>query len=140
MTGRNAAIHALVLTLAACSSAPTVNTASDLVAELQNRGVPIASQEPAPTPKGQHFRFDEGITVKGENLWIDILRITDKKVFDLAKSASGILVMAEAEAGRELPGKPEIYNRYPFVVIIRQQPKGAGLMAALKTILPPEQT
>lgn len=128
----------LTLLLAGCSMAPQVNTAADLVAELQKKGVPIASQEPAPTPKGSHFRFDEGITLKGENLWIDILRISDQKVFNIAKDASGILVLAETAAGQEIPGKPETYTRYPFVVIIRQQPPGADLLTALKTILPPD--
>ena len=138
MNTRNVAAVAIALSLAGCSMAPTIETAGDLVTALQEKGVAITSQEPAPTPKGQHFRFDEGITVKGENLWIDILRITDQKVFDLAKSSAGLLVVAEAAAGRELPGKPEIYTRYPFVVIIRQQPAGADLFDALKTILPPE--
>jgi hypothetical protein len=127
------------LTLAACSMAPTIETAGDLVSELQKRGVAITSQEPAPTPQGQHFRFDEGITVKGENLWIDILRISDRKVFNIAKDGAGLLVIAEASAGQEIPGKPEIYTRYPFVVVIRQQPQGADLLGAMKTILPPEQ-
>ncbi|GMV91057.1 MAG: hypothetical protein AMXMBFR82_08350 [Candidatus Hydrogenedentota bacterium] len=128
----------IVLALAGCTMAPQINTAGDLVAKLQKKGVSIKSQEPAPTPQGQHFRFDEGITVKGDNLWIDILRISDQKVFNIAKDASGLLVIAEAEAGQEIPGKPETYTRYPFVVIIRQQPQGADLLTALKTILPPE--
>lgn len=138
MRNQIAAAFAAV-TLAACSMAPKIDTAGDLVSELQKRGVAITSQEAAPTPQGQHFRFDERITVKGENLWIDILRISDRKVFNIAKDGAGLLVIAEASAGQEIPGKPEIYTRYPFVVIIRQQPQGADLLGAMKTVLPPEQ-
>ncbi len=129
----------LIFTFTGCSMAPQINSAGDLVAELQKEGLPIASQEPAPTPKGRHFRFDEGITLKGEDVWINVLRISDRKVYDIAKDASGLLVITEAAAGQELPGKPDIYTRYPFMVIIRQQPEGADLMSALKTILPPEE-
>jgi hypothetical protein len=139
MRNQIAAAFVVALALAACNVAPTIETASDLVSELQKRGVAISSQEPAPTPKGQHFRFDEGVTAKGEDLWIDILRISDRKVFNIAKDGAGLLVIAEASAGQEIPGKPEIYTRYPFVVIIRQQPQGADLLGAMKTILPPEQ-
>ncbi len=128
----------LLAGLAACDLAPKINSAADLVAALQQEGVPIASEEPAPAPEGNRFRFDEGITVKGENLWIDILKITDQRVFDIAKSVGPLLGAVEAVAGQELPGKPDIYSRYPFVVIVRQQPEGANLLATLQELLPPE--
>ncbi|MCC6490297.1 MAG: hypothetical protein IT364_22630 [Candidatus Hydrogenedentes bacterium] len=124
--------------IAACQAAPKIETASGLVSALQQRGVPFTSQEPAPIPQGDKFRFDEGITLKGESLWVDVLRISDRRVFDIAKGAGGILVVAEAVAGQPIPGKPEVYTRYPFVVIIRQQPEGSTLANTLVELLPPE--
>lgn len=128
----------IAASIAACQGVPKIETASGLVSALQQRGVPFTSQEPAPIPQGDKFRFDEGITLKGENLWVDVLRISDRRVFDIAKGAGGILIAAEAFAGQAIPGKPEVYTRYPFVVIIRQQPEGSTLASTLVELLPPE--
>ena len=128
----------LAAALTACQGAPKIETASGLVSVLQEKGVAFTSQEPAPIPQGDKFRFDEGITLKGENLWVDVLRISDRRVFDIAKGAGGLLIAAEAFAGQAIPGKPDVYARYPFVVIIRQQPEGSTLASTLVEILPPE--
>lgn len=127
-----------VLNIAACTSAPGVAVADDLVAELRNAGVPIETQEPAPKPTGDHFRFDEGVRVKGEGLFVDILRIEDRRVFDIAKSAGRLLIVAEAAAGQPIPDNPSVYARHPFVVIIRQQPEGLALEQTLAKLLPSE--
>lgn len=127
-----------VLNIAACTSAPRMVVADDLVAELRNAGVPIETQEPAPMPSGSHFRFDEGLRVKGQGLFVDILRIEDRRVFDIAKSAGRLLIAAEAVAGQPIPDNPSVYARHPFVVIIRQQPEGLALEQTLAKLLPPE--
>ncbi len=127
-----------VLNIAACTSAPRILVADDLVAELRNAGVPIETQEPAPMPNGSHFRFDEGIRIKGQGLFVDILRIEDRRVFDIAKSAGRLLVVAEAVAGQPIPDNPSVFARHPFVVIIREQPEGLALEHTLAKILPPE--
>jgi hypothetical protein len=133
-----AASLAIAALITACNVAPKILSVDDLVAALVDEGVAIDSQEPAPIPQGQHFRFDKGVTAKGQDLWIDVLQISDRKVFDIAKSAAGLLVVAEAAAGQEIPGKPETYARYPFVVIVRLQPQGANVLATLQELLPPE--
>ena len=71
----------IAASIAACQGVPKIETASALVSALQQRGVPFTSQEPAPIPQGDKFRFDEGITLKGANLWVDVLRISDRRVF-----------------------------------------------------------
>jgi hypothetical protein len=128
-----------LLGVAACSSAPRIATADELIARLRQAGVAIESQEPAPMPTGNYFRFDEGIRVKGTDLFLDILRIEDRRVFDIAKSAGKLLAVAEVSAGQHIPDNPEVFARHPFVVIIRQQPAGATLEPTLAKLLPPER-
>ena len=65
-------------------------------------------------PNGSHFRFDEGIRIKGQGLFVDILRIEDRRVFDIAKSAGRLLVVAEAVAGQPIPDNPSVFARHPF--------------------------
>ena len=127
-----------VFNIAACTSAPRITTADELVAELRSADVPIETQEPAPMPSGSQFRFDEGVRVKGQGLFVDILRIEDRRVFDIAKSAGRLLVVAEAVAGQPIPDNPSVFARHPFVVIIREQPEDLALEHTLAKILPPE--
>lgn len=126
------------LSFLSCTSAPRITVADDLVVELSKAGVPIETQEPASMPSGSQFRFDEGVRVKGQGLFVDILRIEDRRVFDIAKSAGRLLVAAEAVAGQPIPDNPTVYARHPFVIIIREQPEGLALEHTLAKILPPE--
>lgn len=127
------------ITVSACTSAPRIVVVDDLVAQLRNAGIRIDTQGPAPRPTGQYFRFDEGVRVKGPNLFLDILRIEDRHVFDIAKSAGAILALADASAAQPIPDNPAVYARHPFVVIVREQPEAAGLHGTLAKLLPPEQ-
>lgn len=122
-----------------CGAAPNITNASALISELQRAGIQVDSQGPAPTPTGSHFRFDEGIRVQGPDLFADVLRIEDRRVFDIARSAGRLLVVAEAAAGQPIPERPEVYSRHPFVVVIRQQPEGQMLEKTLAKVLPPEK-
>lgn len=132
------ALGCVVVAAVGCTSGPRIGTAADLIAQLQRAGVPIDSQEPAPMPTGQHFRFDEGIRIKGPGMVADVLRIEDRRVFDLAKSAGRMLVVTQAVAGQELPDAADVYARHPFVIAIREQPEGSNLKETLARLLPPE--
>ena len=138
MMKRRCTLFALLpLVLTCCTSAPRIETAADLVGQLQSAGVMITSQEPAPMPTGEHFRFDEGIRIKGTELFADILRIEDRRVFDIAKSAGRLLLVTEAVAG-PIPDNPDVFARHPFVVVIRQQPAASPVKPVLAKLLPPE--
>lgn len=132
------ALGCMAIAIGGCTSGPRIVTAADLIAELQRAGVQIDSQEEAPMPTGQHFRFDEGIRIKGPGMVADVLRIEDRRIFDLAKSAGRLLVVAQAAAGQEFPEAADVYARHPFVIAIRQQPEGSNLKATLARLLPPE--
>lgn len=106
---------------------------------MQRAGIQVDSQGPAPTPTSSHFRLDEGIRIQGPDLFAEILRIEDRRVFDIARSAGRLLVVAEAAADQPIPERPEVYFRHPFVVVIRQQPEGQMLEKTLAKILPPEK-
>ncbi|HRI89006.1 MAG TPA: hypothetical protein PK869_12110 [Candidatus Hydrogenedentes bacterium] len=139
ITARRISAFLFVAHLWSCASAPTIATAGGLITELQRAGVQIDSQEQAPKPSGEHFRFDEGIRIKGPELFADVLRIESRRVFDIAKSAGKLLVAAEAVAGQPIPESPEVFARHPFVVVIRQQPANAPIEPILAKLLPPER-
>ena len=112
------------------------NTA-ELGAELKKSGVAWDSTAPAPQPKGGRVRFDEAVILKGVDLWVELIRIDDKRIYDLAESASQLLTISEAVAGQPFPGKPKVYTRQPFLVIVRQEPAEGSVLAALNEVMPP---
>jgi hypothetical protein len=132
-------LPSILILAAACSSAPRITTAGELIAKLQDAGIQIDTQSPAPKPSGDYFRFDEGIRVTGPDLLLDVLRIEDRRVFDIAKSAGKLLVVTDAVAGRHIPDNPSIFARHPFVVAVRLQPGGTHVEQILAKLLPPER-
>lgn len=129
----------IVILAIACSNAPRITTAGELIAQLQGAGIQIDAQAPAPQPSGDYFRFDEGIRGTGPDLLVDVLRIEDRRVFDIAKSAGKLLVVTDAVAGQHIPGNPSVFARHPFVVVVRLQPGGANVEQTLAKLLPPER-
>jgi hypothetical protein len=126
----------VALGLMGCGAPASYSTVDELLNGLQAKGLQFDERGPVPMPQGRHFRFDEGLRVSGADLWVELIRIDDPKVFDIAKSASALLVIAEASAGRELPGKPEIHTRQPFLVVVRQEPTPGHVSAILNAVLP----
>jgi len=130
----------VVVAVAACQSQPPIRNAADVVAALQKAGIVIESQEPAPQPKGGRVRFDEGVRLKGTGFEMDVLRIDDDKVYDIATKVGPLLAMAEAKAGSEIPGKPDIHYSKPFIIVVRRNPDAPDVAAALQGVLPPDGT
>jgi len=125
--------------IAACTSAgPPPATAQELATRLADAGITHDELKTLPAPKGKYFRWDEGIALVSDDLWVEIIRIEDQRTFGIARDASGLLLLAEAVAGREFPGKPEIYTRQPFLIVVRQEPTPGGVLATLDRILPAE--
>lgn len=131
-----ASIAAMVALGSGCTGSKSYGTVDALLGAMQSRGLQFEERGPVPMPQGRHFRFDEGVRVSAADLWVEIIRIDDPKVFDIARSASALLVLTEADAGRALPGKPEIYPRQPFVVVVRQEPEPGQVLRILNTVLP----
>jgi hypothetical protein len=127
----------LTTTLCACEAAQKgYATSAELVEALADAGLVYTDTTPLPQPTGGRFRFDECVAYSSDELWVEIIRIEDKKIFDLARQAMGILVIAQAKVGREFPGKPEAYTRQPFVIIVRQEPQPGHVLALLNQVLP----
>ena len=135
-TGRLYIAVVCTMSVAACQPGARIDTAADLGAALQKEGVAYTTTQELPTPTGRHFRFDEGIALVGDKLWVEIMRIEDKRVFDLAKTASVLLTLAEASVGKKFPGKPEVYTRQPFVIVVREEPTKGQVAQALDRCLP----
>lgn len=130
---------AVAAALGGCMKPAPPATAAELAQRLTQEGVSYNSTKELPLPSGSHFRFDEGIALESDTLWVELIRIEDTKVFNIARDGSGLLILAEASAGRELPGKPKIYTRRPYLVVVRQEPSDGYILAALNEILPPEE-
>ncbi len=123
--------------LNACMPSPPPSTASDLAQALRGKGLAYNDTVSLPKPQGKHLRFDEAIGLTGPEYVVELIRIEDKRVFDIAAQASGLLTLTEAKIGQELPGKPEIYTRQPFIVIVRKEPAPGTVLDILNRILPP---
>lgn len=134
---RASTLYALLvlLLLSACSAkSPPTNT-TELAERLYAGGLLYTEVVALPKPQGKHLRFDEAVALKSDTHWVELVRVDNKKVFGIAAQAAGLLSITEAKIGRELPGKPAIYTRYPFIIVVRQEPVAGGVLQNLGRIL-----
>jgi hypothetical protein len=131
----------LVLGLAltvGCGKA-VVDSVDDLTTALKQKGIEYRTRETVNLSRFKYAKIDEAVALKGDELWIEIFHITHEKTYKSFVGSSVLLVAAEAKTQRELPGKPDVYFRKPFIIIVRQEPKKAHVKKALKKIFPEKE-
>ncbi len=113
------------------ASAP--KTATALAERLKDEGITYDELRELPKPGGR-LKFDELIALVSDELWVEIVRIEDDRVYEVAVAAGALLRLAETEVGRELPGNPSLHAHDPLVIIVRQEPAEGAVAAALVEI------
>jgi hypothetical protein len=134
-------MRALSLTLCAvfiagCVAQPNVETAADLADAIEDAGYAIDSRTAIDFSGMQHARIDEGYTLRGDGLLVEVLRISDARTFDLMTSASALLTAIGAKTESEALTPPDIVQRRPFVVVIRQEPEQGGIRQTVERVVP----
>jgi len=124
-----------LLVLGGCASSQKPQTAAELAAALQRHGITVVEQKPAALPKMQYGRIEEGITLTGENLSVDIIRIEDERTYKAFVGMGAVLGAAERKTGERLPLRPDIYSQKPFVIVVRQEPTPGQVKQALDAVL-----
>lgn len=122
--------------LTACGGTARYPNIDALAPAMKAEGLAYTDSRSLPAPKGRHLRIDEGRVLFSDAFWVEIMRIEDKKVFDIARRAAGILTIAEAYTERKFPGKPEIYTRAPYVIIVREEPEPGFVLSIVNALLP----
>jgi hypothetical protein len=118
---------------------PEPRTVRDVASGLQREGIRYQTSEPVDLSKMTHAKVEESLLLKGENLWVEILRIEDERTFK-AFAASGVMLAGvEQKTGKPLPGRPRTYVHRPFVVVVRGEPQERSVKAALQKIFPGPQ-
>lgn len=113
-----------------------IDSAKDLAEAFKRNGIQYRATKPVDLTQFRHARIDEAITLKGDELSIEIFRITHEKTYKLFAASSLILTAAEKKTEQRLPGRPDIYSRKPFIIIVREEPHKGDVKKALNKILP----
>lgn len=139
-SARAFALVALSLLAAACNTAPRIDTVDDLATALKDHGIAFDTTEPIDFSNLRFARIDEGVTLTGENLHVELLRIEDERTFNLASGASAFLAFLADNAGENFPRPPEVIARQPFVAIVRNEPEPGAIKRVLDELLPVPST
>lgn len=123
----------VLLILSACRQ--PVESAVDVVVALQERGLHVEETR-ALHPRFRYAKIDEGLTLSGDQLQVDILRIEDEKTYELALQARGLMAAVGEAADTDVLEPPEFYSRKPYIIVIRQEPEDGQILAILQKILP----
>ena len=113
-----------------------VDTANGLATALKRNGIEYQVIEPVDVSEFRYAKIDEAIALRGDNLWVEILRIEDEKTYKLFVGSWLLLGAAERKVQQRLPGRPDIYSKRPFIIIVRKEPQKGHVKEVLKRILP----
>ena len=132
---RFVALLGLVL-LSACQSPKPIETASDLVNALKNKGIQYDSPEVIDLSGMGFAQVNEGVRITGNGLRAEILRVEDERTFKLVSSL-GSLLKALNERFDDTPlNPPDVIARHPFVVVVRQEPEPGEIRRIVEQLLP----
>lgn len=114
-----------------------IDTAEKLAAALKRKGIDYHTIEPVDAPAGRFAKVDEAIALKGDNLWVEILRIEDQRTYKLFLGSAVFLFAVEKKADKDLPGMPvNVLSKKPFLLVVREEPEKDTVKQALNKIFP----
>ena len=122
--------------LAGCAQKARLKTVDEFVAALARAGVTYEARTPVDLSKMRRARVSEAVKLTGPGLDVEVWRVDDQRTFKAMIGSGMLLAAAEAKSGQALPGKPDLYAKHPFAVVIRRQPEGAPVTKALERIMP----
>ena len=121
------------------TSPPDLSTADRLAKALKAKGLDYRETTPVDLAQWQSAEVDEGLTLLGDSLRVDVLRIEDIDSFQAAQRASMRLTDFQGGVRLDIVEPIEIYARWPYVVVVRQEPDRGQVLAILQEVLPPEE-
>jgi len=122
--------------LAGCAQQAQPKTVNEFIAALAQAGVTYESTAAVDLSKLRHAKVSEAVKLTGPDLNVEIWRIDDQRTFKALVGSGVLLTAAQLKVGQALPGKPDLYAKQPFAVIVRQQPEGAPVTKALERLMP----
>jgi len=125
-----------VAVLAGCAQKARPKTVDEFVAAMARVGVTYESKAPIDLSKMRHARVSEAVKLSGPGLEVEVWRVDDPRTFKALIGSGILLAAAEAKTGQALPGRPDLYAKHPFAVVVRQQPEGAPVTKALEGLMP----
>jgi hypothetical protein len=121
-----------------------ISSAEKLATALRSKGVtyrtatkvPVKANRNAAT--GQNMKINEALDLRGEDFYAEIMRISDKHSFEKFRPALE-MSLAMIEMGYKKPaGSIAAYLKYPFVIVVINEPESGDVYSALKKIFPGE--
>jgi hypothetical protein len=137
-------LAAAALFLGGCSFFGGINSAEKLAAAFRGKGityhtatkVPVKSNKNVRT--GEVLKVNEALDLKGQDFFAEIVRINDKRSYEKFKPALE-MSLAMIEMGYKKPRSSIVaYLKYPFIIIVIEEPASGDVYNALKKIFPNE--
>lgn len=122
--------------LAGCGG--SIETSADVANALKKHGIPVEQVTGFKPPKISRI-VDDAVTVEGEGLSLEIIRIENEKFFKTAALAlsmrRGMEERVEGDPEEELS---DSFVRQPFIVMVMKEPEPGAVRAALEKVFPAE--
>ncbi len=126
--------------LAGCGgSSSKLETAEDLAQALKDRGVAWETSSDISLGSMEYAKIDEGIVLEGEGLSVEILRITDRRTYNIMSKAATFIGAMGDELDDSAVQPPDLYRSEPLVIVIRKEPQPGQVVSILEKLLPRDE-
>jgi len=97
-----------------------VESVDELVEELKKEGISYTKTERMNLGQFQHARIEEGLGLEGKELDVELYLIEDRRTYKAFVGTVLLFAAAEKKTGETLPGRPQLYSKRPFVIVVRR--------------------
>lgn len=111
-----------------------VTTVTDLASAIKRNGIHYHTTAPVDLSAFRYAQIDEALALTGDNLRVELFRINNEKTYKLFLGSCLLLAAAEAKTQQRLPGRPDIYSKRPFIIIVREEPRKGEVKKTLDKI------
>ncbi len=122
----------VMLLLAGCSKGPTTATGlAGLLSKEIPGGVVTGLSNPPQIPR---IRIDDSALLQTTGLKVEILKAGDTRSFKFLQGAGTIVGIANVKAKGKLPDAPSVIAKWPWVLIVREEPRPGSVREAFSRV------
>ena len=107
---------------------------------LIERGLKVDTRTPLDFSDMRFAKVNEGLSLRGKHTTIEILRIEDRRTYNIFKSAQFLLGLLDEKLQEEAVHPPVIVSGKPFIVIIRRAENPEQVEDKLRKLRPQDDT
>ncbi|MCL4217895.1 MAG: hypothetical protein KJ052_12930 [Candidatus Hydrogenedentes bacterium] len=120
-----------------CTGEGDVHSAQDLVERFKKEGLPYETIENIDLAgKFSYAQVEQSLALNGDGLRVEILQIDDDRTWKATEGGAAFVGLMSTALDDSAEPAPRIYQRRPYVIVVRKEPRDGMTKEVLDKIWP----